>query len=197
MTPMRDPGDRGDVTELLSAWSAGDSDAFDRVMPLVFDELHRMAARHLAGERSDISLQATGLVNEVCLRLLGWGRIHWQNRSHFFGVSAQMMRRVLVDLARRRSAGRRGGSIIQHLSFEGLDLPASQPDEDLVAVDEALDALAVEDPRKARVVELRFFGGLTVEETAEALGVSVRTVHTDWAFARAWLYRALTKAHVH
>jgi RNA polymerase sigma factor (TIGR02999 family) len=197
MTPMRDPGDRGDVTELLSAWSAGDSDAFDRVMPLVFDELHRMAARHLAGERSDISLQATGLVNEVCLRLLGWDRIHWQNRSHFFGVSAQMMRRVLVDLARRRSAGRRGGSIIQHLSFEGLDLPASQPDEDLVAVDEALDALAVEDPRKARFVELRFFGGLTVEETAEALGVSVRTVHTDWAFARAWLYRALTKAHVH
>jgi RNA polymerase sigma factor (TIGR02999 family) len=197
MTPMRDASDRGDVTELLSAWSAGDSDAFDRVMPLVFDELHRMAARHLAGERSDISLQATGLVNEVCLRLLGWDRIHWQNRSHFFGVSAQMMRRVLVDLARRRSAGRRGGSIIQHLSFEGLDLPASQPDEDLVAVDEALDALAAEDPRKARVVELRFFGGLTVEETAEALGVSVRTVHTDWAFARAWLYRALNKAHVH
>jgi RNA polymerase sigma factor (TIGR02999 family) len=197
MTPIRDAGDRGDVTELLSAWSAGDPDAFDRVMPLVFDELHRIAARHLAGERSDISLQATGLVNEVCLRLLGWDRIHWQNRSHFFGVSAQMMRRVLVDLARRRSAQRRGGSIIQHLSFEGLDLPASQPDEDLVAVDEALDALAVEDPRKARVVELRFFGGLTAEETAEALGVSVRTVHTDWAFARAWLYRALTKAHVH
>jgi RNA polymerase sigma factor (TIGR02999 family) len=197
MTPMRDASDRGDVTELLSAWSAGDPDAFDRVMPLVFDELHRIAARHLAGERSDISLQATGLVNEVCLRLLGWDRIHWQNRSHFFGVSAQMMRRVLVDLARRRSAGRRGGSIVQHLSFEGLDLPASQPDEDLVAVDEALDALAAEDPRKARVVELRFFGGLTVEETAEALGVSVRTVHTDWAFARAWLYRALTKAHVH
>jgi RNA polymerase sigma factor (TIGR02999 family) len=197
MTPIRDAGDRGDVTELLTAWSAGDPDAFDRVMPLVFDELHRIAARHLAGERSDISLQATGLVNEVCLRLLGWDRIHWQNRSHFFGVSAQMMRRVLVDIARRRSAGRRGGSIVQHLSFEGLDLPASQPDEDLVAVDEALDALAVEDPRKARVVELRFFGGLTVEETAEALGVSVRTVHTDWAFARAWLYRALTKAHVH
>jgi RNA polymerase sigma factor (TIGR02999 family) len=197
MTPRRDGPDRGDVTQLLSAWSAGDPDAFDRVMPLVFDELHHMAARYLAGERSDISLQATGLVNEVCLRLLGWDRIHWQNRSHFFGVSAQMMRRVLVDLARRRTAGRRGGSMIQHLSFEGLDVPASQPDADLVAVDEALDALAVEDPRKARVVELRFFGGLTVEETAEALGVSPRTVHADWAFARAWLYRALTKAHVH
>jgi RNA polymerase sigma-70 factor, ECF subfamily len=197
MTPIRGAGDRGDVTELLSAWSAGDSEAFDRVMPLVFDELHRMAARYLAGEQSDISLQATGLVNEVCLRLLGWDRIHWQNRSHFFGVSAQMMRRVLVDLARRRSAGRRGGSIVQHLSFEGLNLPASQPDADLVAVDEALEALAAEDPRKARVVELRFFGGLTVEETAEALGVSPRTVHVDWAFARAWLYRALTKAHVH
>jgi RNA polymerase sigma factor (TIGR02999 family) len=197
MTPIRDAGDRGNVTELLSAWSAGDQEAFDRVMPLVFDELHRMAARYLAGERSDISLQATGLVNEVCLRLLGWDRIHWQNRRHFFGVSAQMMRRVLVDLARRRIAGRRGGSIVQHLSFEGLDLPASQPDADLVAVDEALDVLAAEDPRKARVVELRFFGGLTVEETAEALGVSPRTVHTEWAFARAWLYRALTKAHVH
>ena len=197
MTPIRDAGDRGNVTELLSAWSAGDPDAFDRVMPLVFDELHRMAARYLAGERSDISLQATGLVNEVCLRLLGWDRIHWQNRSHFFGVSAQMMRRVLVDLARRRTAGRRGGSIIQQVSFEGLDMAASQPDADLVAVDEALDLLAAEDPRKARVVELRFFGGLTVEETAEALGVSPRTVHTEWAFARAWLYRALTKAHVH
>src|SRR4029453_5498000 len=154
MTPIRGAGDRGDVTELLSAWSAGDSDAFDRVMPLVFDELHRMAARYLAGERSDISLQATGLVNEVCLRLLGWDRIHWQNRGHFFGVSAQMMRRVLVDLARRRTAGRRGGSIVEHLSLEGLNLPASQPDADLVAVDEALEALAAEDPRKARVVEL-------------------------------------------
>ena len=197
MTPIRDAGDRGDVTELLSAWSAGDPEAFDRGMPLVFDELHRMAARYLAGERSDISLQATGLVNEVCLRLLGWDRIHWQNRSHFFGVSAQMMRRVLVDLARRRNAGRRGGAIVERLSLEALDLRASPPDADLVAVDEALDMLAAEDPRKARVVELRFFGGLTVEETAEALGVSQRTVHTDWAFARAWLYRALTKAHVH
>jgi RNA polymerase sigma factor (TIGR02999 family) len=197
MTPTSGGWDRGDVTELLSAWSAGDANAFDRVMPLVFDELHRMAGRYLAGERSNNSLQATGLVNEVCLRLLGWDRIHWRNRSHFFGVSAQMMRRVLVDLSRRRSAGRRGGSIVQHLSLEGIDLPASQPDADLVAVDEALEVLAAEDPRKARVVELRFFGGLTVEETAEALGVSVRTVHTDWAFARAWLYRALTKSHVH
>ena len=197
MPRLPDAFDRGDVTQLLSAWSGGDSDAFDRVMPLVFDELHRMAARYLAGERSDISLQATGLVNEVCLRLLGWDRIQWQNRGHFFGVSAQMMRRVLVDLARRRSAGRRGGPAVEYLSLEGIDPPASQPDADLVAVDQALAALAAEDPRKARVVELRFFGGLTVEETAEALGVSPRTVHTDWAFARAWLYRALRHVHVH
>ena len=197
MTRLPDAGDRGTVTELLSAWSAGDPEAFDRVMPLVYDELHRMAARYLAGERSEISLQATGLVNEVCLRLLGWDRIEWQNRQHFFGLSAQMMRRALVDIARRRRAGRRGGFDAVHVSLDGIDPVASQPDADLVAVDAALDALAKEDPRKARVVELRFFGGLTVEETAEALGVSPRTVHKDWAFARAWLYRALTDAHVY
>jgi RNA polymerase sigma-70 factor (ECF subfamily) len=197
VTRLPDARDRGTVTELLSAWSAGDPEAFDRVMPLVYDELHRMASRYLAGERSDISLQATGLVNEVCLRLLGWERIEWQNRQHFFGVSAQMMRRALVDIARRRRAGRRGGLHAVHVPLDGIDPVASQPDADLVAVDAALDALAEEDPRKARIVELRFFGGLTVEETAEALGVSPRTIHTEWAFARAWLYRALTNAHVH
>ena len=196
VTQPLDASDRGEVTKLLSAWSAGDPDAFDRVMPLVYDELHRMAARYLAGERSAISLQATGLVNEICLRLLGWDRIDWQNRQHFFGVSAQMMRRVLVDIARRRRAGRRGGSGAVHVPLDGIDLAASQPDADLVAVDAALDALAAEDPRKARVVELRFFGGLTVDETAETLGVSPRTVHADWVFARAWLYRALTDGYV-
>jgi RNA polymerase sigma factor (TIGR02999 family) len=182
----------GEVTRMLRLWSVGDERAFDQLIPLVYDELHRMALRHLAGERSHISLQATGLVNEVCLRLLGWDQARWQNRGHFFGVSARMMRRVLVDIARRRRADRRGGTGAIRVPIDGIDVPAPQPGDDLIAVDQAVEALSVEDPRKARVVELRFFGGLSVEETAEALGVSVRTVRNDWVFARAWLYRALT-----
>ena len=182
------------MTTLLRAWSAGDAGAFERVLPLVYDELHRMAARCLAGERSTVSLQATGLVNELCLRLLGWSPGTWQNRGHFFGVSAQMMRRVLVDIARRRRAERRGGESAIRVPLDGIDVAASEPGADLLDVDAALDLLAREDPRKARVVELRFFGGLSIEETAQALGVSARTVHADWAFARAWLYRALSAA---
>lgn len=184
-----------EVTQLLQAWSDGDADAFDRVMPLVYEELHRMAARYLVGERSTVSLQTTALINEVCMRLLGWDPIRWQNRGHFFGVSARMMRHVLVDIARRRRADRRGGPNAIHVPLEGIDLPATAPTADVLAVDTALEQLAAEDPRKARVVELRFFGGLSVEETAEALGVSVRTVHTDWALARAWLFRALTPSY--
>jgi len=187
----------GEVTQLLRAWSEGDADAFDRVLPLVYEELHRMAARCLVGERSTVSLQTTALVNEVCMRLLGWDPVHWQNRGHFFGVSARMMRHVLVDIARRRRAERRGGPNALHLPLDGIDIPASEPAADLLAVDGALELLAAEDPRKAQVVELRFFGGLSVEETAEALGISVRTVHTDWALARAWLYRTLTSTHAH
>jgi RNA polymerase sigma-70 factor, ECF subfamily len=186
--------DRNQVTELLRAWSDGNADAFERVLPLVYEELHRMAARYLAGERSCISLQATALVNELCVRLLGWDVVRWQNREHFFGVSAGMMRRVLVDIARRRRAERRGGPHAIRVPLDGVDVPASEPAADLLAIDTALQMLAVEDPRKAQVVELRFFGGLTIEETAEALGLSVRTVHSDWALARAWLYRALTDA---
>jgi RNA polymerase sigma-70 factor (ECF subfamily) len=187
--------DGGEVTQWLRAWSDGDQDAFDRVLPLVYEELHRMAARYLAGERSGISLQTTALVNELCLRLLGWDPVHWQNRGHFFGVSARMMRRVLVDIARRRRAGRRGGADRVHVPIDAIDVAASEPGADLLAVDAALQMLALEDPRKAEVVELRFFGGLSVEETAEALGVSARTVHTDWALARAWLFRALSVPH--
>jgi RNA polymerase sigma-70 factor (ECF subfamily) len=181
-----------DVTALLRIWSDGDEAAFDRLMPLVYDELHRIALRLLAGERSNVSLQATALVNEVCLRLLGWDQARWQNRSHFFGVSAQMMRRVLVDIARRRDAHRRGGPNLVRVPLETVDMPKSERDTDLVAIDRALEQLATEHARKARVVELRFFGGLSMEETAQVLGVSVRTVHADWAFARAWLYRALS-----
>jgi RNA polymerase sigma factor (TIGR02999 family) len=184
--------DGGEVTTLLRAWSDGDGDAFDRVLPLVYDELHRMAARCLVGERSTISIQTTALVNELCLRLLGWDPVRWQNRSHFFGVSAKMMRRVLVDIARRRRAERRGGPDAIRVPLDTIDIPASEPGADVLAVDSALEMLAVEDPRKAQVVELRFFGGLSIDETAEALGVSARTVHADWAFARAWLYRTLT-----
>jgi RNA polymerase sigma-70 factor (ECF subfamily) len=195
----RPPDGRGDgeVTKLLRAWSDGEPDAFGRVLPLVYDELHRIAARYLAGERSSISLQATALVNELCLRLLGWDPIHWQNRGHFFGVSAGMMRHVLVDIARRRRAERRGGPNAVRVPLEGIEIPATEPGADLLAVDAALQVLALEDPRKARVVELRFFGGLSIEETAEALGISARTVHADWSFARAWLYRNLMAVHAH
>jgi RNA polymerase sigma factor (TIGR02999 family) len=132
-------------------------------------------------------------VNEVCLRLLGWDQVRWQNRGHFFGVSAQMMRRVLVDIARRRQAERRGGASVVHVPLDRIDLACNEPDAELVAVDDALERLAAHDPRKARVVELRFFGGLSMDETAQALGVSPRTAQNDWAFARAWLYRELTK----
>lgn len=184
---------RGEVTELLQAWSDGDRCAFEQVFPLVYGELHRMALRYLAGERSDVSLQPTGLVNEICLRLLGWEKVSWQNRGHFFGVSARMMRRVLVDIARRRRAQRRGGADAVRVPLDGMDVAAVEPEHDLVALDEALEVLAVDDPRKARVVELRFFGGLSVDETAQALAISPRTVHNDWLLARAWLYRALTE----
>jgi len=190
-----EPPDRpapGDITNLLRVWSDGDERAFERLIPLVYDELHRMALRYLAGERSNASLQATGLVNEVCLRLLGWDQVHWKNRGHFFGVSAQMMRRVLVDIARRRQAERRGGAAVVHVPLDRIDVACSEPDAELVAVDDALERLAAHDPRKARVVELRFFVGLSMDETAQALGVSPRTAQNDWAFARAWLYRELT-----
>lgn len=190
-------GDHGEITELLQGWSHGEADAFERVLPLVYDELHRIAARHLAGERAGISLQPTALVNELCIRLLGWNPVNWQNRAHFFGVSARMMRRVLVDIARRRRADRRGGPDAIRVPLDSVDLAAQEPGADLLAVDAALDMLSRVDARKAQVVELRFFGGLSVAEIAAALDVSPRTVHTDWAFARAWLYRALAEADVH
>lgn len=182
------------VTRLLHAWSDGDEKAFEQLVPLVYGELHRMALRYLAGERANATLQPTALVNEICLRLLGWDQARWQNRGHFFGVSAQLMRRVLVDIARRRKAERRGGANAVRVPLDEVEVAALAPDADLVAVDDALQRLAVEHPRKASVVELRFFGGLSMDETAQALGVSVRTVHNDWMFARAWLYRALAES---
>jgi RNA polymerase sigma-70 factor (ECF subfamily) len=180
----------GDVTTLLRLWSAGDDQAFERLIPLVYDELHRMALRYMAGERSHASMQATALVNEVCLRLMGWDQARWQNRRHFFGVSAHMMRRVLVDIARKRQTDRRGADAIR-VPLDDVDAAVPPREADLVAIDLALERLAALDPRKAQVVELRFFGGLSADETAESLGVYVRTVHSDLAFARAWLFRVL------
>jgi len=182
----------GDLTRLLRAWKTGDDGAFEELVSLVYDELHQIALRCLASERSTLSMQPTALVNEVWVRLLGWDGARWQNRSHFFGVSAQMMRRVLVDIARRRRAERRGGPAAVRVSVDDVELAAAEPDAGLVAIDEALEELATQDERKARVVELRFFGGLSMEETAKTLGISLRTAQNDWAFARAWLYRALT-----
>ena len=184
------PSAKDDITGLLQSWRDGDRDAFDRLVPLVYDQLHRMAIGYLGREGAAVTLQPTALVNELWLRLLGWDQARWQNRSHFFGVSAQMMRRVLVDIARRRRTDRRGAGVA-NLPLENIDVAAESPHPDLLDIDAALDRLAAVDPRKARVVELRFFGGLTVEESAEALQVSVRTIHKDWEFARAWLYRAL------
>jgi RNA polymerase sigma-70 factor (ECF subfamily) len=181
----------GDVTGLLKVWGEGDERAFDRLIPLVYAELHRMAHRYLVRERSDVSMQATGLVNEICLRLLGWNPVRWENRGHFFGVSAQMMRRVLVDISRRRQAGRRGGRSAVHVPIDDVEIPHEHHDVDLVALDEALKKLAANDARKAQVVELKFFGGLSMEDIAKTLDISLRTAHNDWAFARAWLYRSL------
>jgi len=192
MTGSLEARRRGDITQLLRAWGEGDAAAFERVLPLVYEELHRMAARYMRGERSQVTLQPTGLVNELCVRLLGWDAVSWQNREHFFAVSARLMRHVLVDIARRRLADRRGGPGAVHVPLDTVDIPAGERTTDLLALDAAIARLALEDPRKAEVVELRFFGGLSVEETAAALHLSVRTVHSDWALARAWLYRALT-----
>jgi RNA polymerase sigma factor (TIGR02999 family) len=189
---LRASSEDHELTALLRSWSDGDERAFEQLLPIVYDELHRMALRYLAGERAHVSLQPTALVNEVCLRLLGWNQARWQNRGHFFGVSAQMMRRVLVDIARRRQAERRGGGEAVRIPLEDVEILADDRRGDLVALDEALEQLALEDPRKARVVELRFFGGLSMVEIAQAVGVSERTAQNDWTFARAWLYRALT-----
>ena len=180
-----------DVTELLKAWSAGDAAALDKLIPLVYRELHRLAEIYMARERPGHTLQTTALVNEAYLRLVDTSRATWQNRAQFLGVCAQAMRRVLVDWARSRHALKRGGEAPPLELEEGL-AAAGGPGTDLVTVDEALDALARIDPRKSRVVELRFFGGLSVEETAEVLNVSPETVLRDWKLARSWLRRELT-----
>ncbi len=180
----------GDISALLRAWSDGDRGALDRLTPLIYDELRRLARRYLKRERSGHSLQTTALVNEAYMRLVDYERMRWQNRAHFFAVSAQLMRRILVEHARRHNLKRGAG--VQHVSLEEAAVVGGGQDTDLVMLDDAMNALARIDPRKVEVVEMRFFGGLSVEETAEVLKVSPVTVKRDWRAARAWLYRELT-----
>jgi RNA polymerase sigma factor (TIGR02999 family) len=179
-----------EVTQLLQAWSAGEQGALDKLAPVVYQELHRLAQRYMAYEQPGHTLQATALVNEAYLRLVDVKHVSWQNRAHFFGVSAQLMRRILVDFARSRRSLRRGGDAPAIQLDEAL-VVSPEPGADLVALDDALQALAAMDPRRGRVVELRFFGGLSVEETAEVLKVSPETVMHDWKLAKAWLLREL------
>ena len=180
-----------DVTQLLQAWSDGNQDALAELTPLIYAELHRLARRYMAQERPGHLLQTTALVNEAWIRLIDWQKSEWQNRAHFFGVAASLMRKILVTEARRRRRLKRGGEGLQ-VSLSEADLVAHGKPLDLVALDDALNALAEFDERKSRIVELRFFGGLSVAETAEALRISERTVAREWELARSWLYRQLS-----
>ena len=184
------PEGTGEVSGLLHAWSQGDQGALKKLTPIVYEELHRLARHYMRGEKSGHSLQTTALVNEAYIRLIDYKRMQWQTRAHFFAVSAQLMRRILVDHARRRNLKRGGG--VQHVLLEETAVVGGERDEDLVALDDALQALSRVDSRKAQVIELRFFGGLSVEETAEVLKISPITVIRDWSTAKAWLYRELT-----
>ena len=180
-----------ELTDLLKAWSQGDQDALDKLTPRVYAELHRLAGIYMAGERRpNHPLQATALINEAFVRLIDWKNVRWQSRAHFFGVAAQVMRRILVDFARSRNYARRGGGT-QRVSLDEAITIHEDRSAELIALDDALKSLAEIDPRKSQVVELRFFGGLSAEETAEALKVSPRTVEREWNLARAWLYREL------
>ena len=182
-----------EVTGLLLAWSEGEQAAFEKLVPLVYAELRRVAHRYMGRERPGHSLQTTALVNEAYLRLIDASRVRWQNRAHFFAVSAQLMRRILVDFARSRQYLKRGGAA-QKVSFDEGLVVSKEQGQDLVALDDALNALAVIDKRKSQVVELRFFGGLSVAETAEVLKVSPDTVLRDWRLAKVWLAREMRKA---
>ena len=189
MDPWTDP----DITDLLRAWGDGDSDAPDRFMPLVYEQLRRLARRHLRGEAAGHTLDTSSLVHEAYLRLGAQTRTRWSNRAHFFAMASRVMRRVLTDHARRHAALRRGGGgkAVIPVALDGVDLPAEERSTLLVALDEAVTRLATVDPMMASVVECRFFGGLTEEETAEALGVSRRTISREWAAARGWLWQEL------
>jgi RNA polymerase sigma factor (TIGR02999 family) len=186
MSPNSDNG----ATELLRAWTQGDGSALDRLMPLVYDELHRLAQRYMRQERPDHTLQATSLVNEAYLRLIDVNHVEFRNRAHFLALASQMMRRILVEFGRNRHRQKRGGGAVRLSLDEVLELPASTA-PDVVALSDALNGLATFDARMSQVVELRFFGGLTVEETAQVLTVSPETVMRDWKTAKAWLLREI------
>lgn len=186
MTPSSD-----EVTQLLNAWGGGDESARDELMPLVYAELHRLAHRHIRKERPGHTLQTSALVNEAFVRLVDQKNVHWQSRAHFFAIAAQMMRRILVDYARNRRYAKRGGEAQQVTLDEDL-IVSDQRSAEVVALDEALTDLALFDDRKSKIVELRFFGGLSIEETAEVLAVSPGTVMRDWTLAKAWLRKAMT-----
>ena len=189
MMTLSTPG----LTELLSDWQQGDQTALSKLTPLVYDELRRIAHRYVQRERNGHTLQTTALVNEAYLRLAGQKKIEWQNRAHFFAVTAQVMRHILIDHARRRHYAKHGGDVRQ-VSLEVAETMSRERASELVALDEALDELAKLDPRKSRVVELRYFGGLDLEETADVLEVSVMTVRRDWRAAKAWLFRRMKAA---
>jgi len=181
---------------LLRAWSVGDETALEKLTPLVYRQLHNIAQRYMAGERSGHTLQTTALVNEAYLRLVDCQKVNWQDRAHFFAVSAQLMRRILIDFARSRGYLKRGGAVA-HISLEEAPSVCNEPDVNLVALDDALTALSAVDERKSKVVELKFFGGLNVEETAEVLHVSSDTVVRDWKLAKMWLLRELNQRTGH
>ena len=180
-----------ELTENLQRWSNGDAEALEKLTPVVYAELHRIAKRYMGREREGHTLQTTALVNEAYVRLIDWKTAKWENRAHFFGVSAQLMRRILVDFARKRPSKKERA--LQQVSLEEAFAVTNEKDADLVALDEALTELAAFDARKARIVELKFFGGLNVEETAEVIGVSPVTVMREWQKAKAWLYLQLNK----
>src|SRR5262249_7895944 len=179
------------VTGFLIDWSNGDKAALDKLMPLVYDELRRLARYHMRRERAGVTLQTTALVNEAYLRLIDQKQVRWQNRAHFFAIAAQLMRRILVDQARKRSNRKRGGDV-RKVSLDEAAVLSQERTADLIALDAALTDLEAMDQRKSKVVELRFFGGLNIEETAEVMAISPATVQREWSMAKAWLYRELS-----
>ena len=186
--PVRSPHE---ITQLLAEWSNGNQTALDKLYPLVYDELHKMANRYMKRERKDHTLQTTALINEAYVRMVDQKNVHWENRAHFFAISAQIMRRILIDHARRHHYAKRGGGALK-VSLDETAIVAGDPASDMLLLDEALNRLAEMDPRRGQVVELRYFGGLNNEEIAGVLKISENTVTRDWNMARAWLYQELS-----
>ena len=188
----KNPPPQHHITELLAEWSDGNQSALDELYPLVYHELHRLARRYMSRERKDHTLQTTALINEAYVRLVDQRNVQWQNRAHFFGIAAQIMRRILSNYARDRHRAKRGGRAIQ-VSLSEVAIVSEMKSAELIALDDALHRLSEMDERKTKVVEMRYFGGLSAEETAEVLGVSVITVHRDWKLAKAWLLRDMKR----